>query len=229
MEQPGFSYRLVRSRRKTVAICITRDANIEVRAPMRTPVSFVEQFLQSRSQWILRHQALARQRLDAVRADSARPPESLLLLGKVCPVVYEGPKTKTRFEHDHFCLPQKEGEALREELHQLYRSLAKEVLPPRVQALSQQTGLTPAAVKINGARGRWGSCTGKNGLNFSWRLILADPNAVDYVICHELAHIRHHDHSAAFWELVARLKPDYRQCRARLRELEQMLAAQSWL
>ncbi|MDY5941994.1 MAG: M48 family metallopeptidase [Oscillospiraceae bacterium] len=87
---------------------------------------------------------------------------------------------------------------------------AKEYLPVRVAYWSDVMGLTPAGVKITSARTRFGSCSGKNSLCFSWRLMQYPPSAIDYVVVHELAHIRHHDHSAAFYALVERYLPDWR-------------------
>ena len=72
---------------------------------------------------------------------------------------------------------------------------AKEYLPRRTAHWSAVMGLVPAGIKITSARTRFGSCSGKNSICFSWRLMLYPPEAIDYVIVHELAHIRHHDHS----------------------------------
>ena len=91
------------------------------------------------------------------------------------------------------------------------RRLAETVLPERVAAYAARMGVAPTGIKITGAKKRFGSCSGKNGLCFSWRLMQYPPEAVDYVVVHELAHIRHHDHSAAFWALVERTMPDYRR------------------
>lgn len=71
-------------------------------------------------------------------------------------------------------------------------------------------GLVPAGIKITSARTRFGSCSGKNSVCFSWRLMLYPPEAIDYVIVHELAHIRHHDHSPAFYALIEQYLPDWK-------------------
>ena len=97
------------------------------------------------------------------------------------------------------------------------RALAVEVIERRVAYYSELMGLTPTSVRITGAKKRFGSCSGNNGLCFSWRLMLYPSEAIDYVVVHELAHIRHHDHSAAFYDLVAQYLPDHRERRALLR------------
>ena len=89
--------------------------------------------------------------------------------------------------------------------------LAGEDLGKRVAYWSKVMDLVPTGVKITGAARRFGSCSGKNSLCFSWRLMLYPPRARDYVVVHELAHIVHKDHQAGFYTLVARYLPDYRE------------------
>ena len=95
---------------------------------------------------------------------------------------------------------------------------AKEYLPMRVDYWSGIMGLTPTGLKITSARTRFGTCSGKNSLCFSWRLMQYPPEAIDYVVVHELAHIRHHDHSPAFYALIERYMPDWRERMKLLKE-----------
>ena len=93
---------------------------------------------------------------------------------------------------------------------------AREYLPQRAWELSQETGLVPAGVKVTDAKTRWGSCSGKNSVCLSWRLMEKPPEVIDYVIIHELCHTVHHDHSREFWALVASFLPDCQRLRRRL-------------
>ena len=93
---------------------------------------------------------------------------------------------------------------------------AKEYLPMRVAYWSSIMGLT--SLKITSARTRFGSCSGKNSICFSWRLMQYPTEAIDYVVVHELAHIRHHDHSPAFYALIERYLPDWRERMKLLKE-----------
>lgn len=91
------------------------------------------------------------------------------------------------------------------------RALAKTVLPERVAYYAAILGVAPTGISITGARKRFGSCSGKDRLCFSFRLMLYPPAAIDYVVVHELCHILHHDHSAAFYTCVEGVLPDYRE------------------
>lgn len=91
------------------------------------------------------------------------------------------------------------------------RRRAAELIPQRVAYYAPLMGVTPTGIKITSARTRFGSCSGKNSLCFSWRLMLYPAEAIDYVVVHELAHIRHHNHSRDFWAFVASAMPYYRE------------------
>ena len=94
---------------------------------------------------------------------------------------------------------------------------AKAVLPGKVAYYAAKMGVSPAGITITGAKTRFGSCSPKNRICFSWRLMTYPDEAIDYVVVHELAHIRHKDHSPAFHAFVASVLPDHVQRRKLLR------------
>ena len=96
------------------------------------------------------------------------------------------------------------------------RARAREILPGKTAYFAARMGVAPAKVNITGAKTRWGSCSGKGNLNFSWRLMLAGEDEIDYVVVHELAHLREMNHSPRFWAVVASILPDYRERRKSL-------------
>jgi len=106
-----------------------------------------------------------------------------------------------------------------------YKRAALEHLTGRTCALALAAGLEPPRVFISSARTRWGSCNARREVRFSWRLVKARPALVDYVTCHELAHLRHMNHSRAFWTEVGRQCPDYRELRRELNETDHLYRA----
>ena len=167
-------WELIRSDRRTLALEITPDARVLVRAPRRCSQREIERFVAAHEDWIGKHLQRVKER--------------------------------------------KTARDISPEEEQELRNRAAAEIPPRVAYYAAQMGLTPAGIRITSAAKRFGSCSGKNRLCFSWRLMLYPPQAVDYVVVHELAHIRHHDHSPAFYALVARYLPDYRQREKLLRQ-----------
>ena len=87
----------------------------------------------------------------------------------------------------------------------------KEILPSKVEYYSKLTGLVPTGIKITSAQKRFGSCSGKNSICFSFRLMLYPAPFIDYVVLHELAHIKHHNHGKDFYALIEKYMPDWRK------------------
>ncbi len=102
-------------------------------------------------------------------------------------------------------------ETLTPERIQVLRALAAVELPRRVEYYQTIMGVLPTGIKITSAKTRFGSCSSKNSLCFSWRLMLYPSEAIDYVVVHELAHIKEKNHSSAFYKVVAEVLPDYKQ------------------
>lgn len=88
---------------------------------------------------------------------------------------------------------------------------AQSELPKRIACYSAMMGVAPAAVTVTDARKRFGSCSGKNRLCFAWRLMRYPEAAIDYVVVHELAHIRHKNHGKDFYQMIASVLPDYKE------------------
>ncbi|HSK07946.1 MAG TPA: SprT family zinc-dependent metalloprotease [Vicinamibacterales bacterium] len=102
--------------------------------------------------------------------------------------------------------------------HQLLRAHAARVLPARIRALAAAHGYRVAGVAVRDQRSRWGSCSASGRISLNWRLVQMPPPVRDYILLHELAHIRHPDHSRRFWREVERLCPGYREARHWLAE-----------
>lgn len=101
-----------------------------------------------------------------------------------------------------------------------YKKQAKDYLLMKCVHFSQLMGLRPCDVKINSAKTRWGSCNRKGGINFTYRLLFVPEELIDYVVVHELAHLKEMNHSDRFWSVVGQTMPDYKARRKRLREYE---------
>ena len=97
-----------------------------------------------------------------------------------------------------------------EEIKKL-KSLAAKIIPPKVEYYSALLGVKPAKIGYTRAKKRFGSCSGKNSINFSCFLMLYSDRAIDYVVVHELCHIKHKNHSAAFYEMIKSVMPYYKQ------------------
>lgn len=93
----------------------------------------------------------------------------------------------------------------------ILKEKARVILPEKVKYYSSIMGVYPKSIKINSAKKRYGSCSGENNINFSLFLMDKEERFIDYVVVHELAHIKHHNHSKAFYEFIERFMPDYKE------------------
>lgn len=120
-------------------------------------------------------------------------------------------------EHTEKRKVKNQREAMSYENQERIIALAKEVLPQKVEYFSRIMGVTPTSVRITDAKTRFGSCSGKNALCFSWRIMLYPEEAIDYVVIHELSHIVYHDHSKNFWQTVEKYMPNYKEIKKLLK------------
>jgi hypothetical protein len=107
-------------------------------------------------------------------------------------------------------LPKSALPQAREHFTAWYKLQARQLIEERVRYFAARFGLHYSRVRITSARTRWGSCSSRGTLSFTWRLVMAPPAAIDYVVVHELAHLLVRNHSPAFWRKLEELLPDYR-------------------
>jgi len=186
---------LIRSRRKTLSLQIKSDGSLVVRAPMRYDITRINNFITEKNKWIITKQLEMKNRLNLrnemlMKQELSRN-EGILFLGEKIKIPFENPQNKT-------------------EIILWYKVEALKYITPRLDNFANQLGKKYSKIKITSARKRWGSCSGRGNINFSWRLIMAPQEIVNYVIAHEAAHLLHKNHSARFWNCVAQMVPDYK-------------------
>ncbi|WP_373481429.1 M48 family metallopeptidase [Acetobacterium sp.] len=222
------NYSIKYSKRNTMGLYITKNAQIEARVPNGTPQKIVEDFVNQHQHWINTHHGVVVQQVEERENFELRFGAKLLFLGREFPLL---PVEKPTFGYDGQCFyayAQMSAEELKTSLVGIYRTLAKKVLSNMVEDLAKHMGLKPKAVKINGARSRWGSCSSAGNLNFSWYLVMAEETTIRYVVVHELAHLIEMNHSPNFWRIVEQVLPNYKAEREKLKKLQKKLSVQCW-
>lgn len=139
---------------------------------------------------------------------------SLPYLGETLTLRIDPGRTRVRRDGDVLLVP---ATVLLPAVEAWYRAAARTVLRERAEAYAELLGVSFRRMAIKDTRSRWGSCSSKGNLNFSWRLMLAPREVMDYVVAHEVAHLRELNHSPAYWTIVESICPDYRTHRAWLR------------
>jgi len=211
----GTMGRLIRSKRRSVSLEVGPDAGLVIRAPRRMPFYLIERFVSEKQPWIEE-----KQRLALVRRPSPKQfvnGERFLYLGEAYPLrIVEDTAAALTFERDpgEFRLLRSHLFYARQSFIIWYKREAHRLIGESLARYAPLAGSTFASFSITDARKRWGSCTARDNLHFSWRLAMTPREVIDYVVVHELAHIEERNHGKGFWNNVSALFPAYRACKA---------------
>ncbi len=224
----GFAYSILRSaRRRSIGIEV-RNAQVSVRAPIGVAESVLVGFLREKSAWVVRKI----QEQQTRQASQPAPVVAVYHTGSALAlmdehlhlVIGEGSRAAVaRYDSDlHLLLSRRVSAApqtqIRALLSRWYEQQALHILTAKTQQLCMQLGLVCQQVKVRATRSKWGHCTSAGVIQYNWQILLAPEAVVDYLVAHEVCHLRHHNHSPAFWALVASVCPEYAALRRWLRQ-----------
>ncbi|WP_047552848.1 M48 family metallopeptidase [Methylotenera sp. G11] len=212
-------YRLERRQRRTVGLKITADGLV-VHAPVRISLTLLESLISQKADWI-------QKKLNA-RHESKIPAlqwlngEQLLLLGNPVTLALSHDVRSRAVSHQPgqlaLAMPNHDDQsAVSRKVLQWYRKQALTDFARRLEIFSARLGVALPKLLISNARTRWGSCNSKQEIRLNWRLLQAPPHLINYVVCHELAHLKEMNHSARFWAVVASIYPDYKAAEKELK------------
>ncbi len=202
---------IIFSKRKSYAVEV-KDGKVILRLPYYSGMRKAHELLQKHHNWI-------KQKILEQNIKKAENPPVTIESGKYFPlfdalyVIKEG--TKLEFNNAFYITP---GGDAADKLRQLYRQTAKSILGLKLAEKAKQCDIVYSGMKISNARTRWGSCSYKKSINLNWRLLLLPERLADYIIAHELAHIREMNHSRAFYMELERISPEWRRAERELRQ-----------
>ena len=218
------SYALKRSMRaRTWRLQIGAGTGLQVILPQRFDAHRIPSILQTRRRWILRTLDWAATLPLPLAHDGHGEGQTVLYRGEplALAVQVQSGRASSVAQSDHTLTVRarrQDGALIRRALRRWCKAQASTLIPPRVAELAAPLGLRFRSVAIADQRTRWGSCSRAGRLRFNWRLVLAPPAVLDYVIIHELMHLQQPNHSTTFWQLVASARPAYATHRAWLHQ-----------
>lgn len=207
--------KIVYSNRRTIAVCIDNFGNVTVRAPKRVDKQQIFAFLEEKRDWIEKKRAQRKNVLTPL------PPENIdgyrfLLLGKFCRIrLIDG--NSILFDEENYVLGLPK-EKTKQRLVKWLKENALRIFEKVTNIQANKMGLTHEGVSISSAKTRWGTCSADNKIRYTFRLLYAPKEVIEYVVVHELAHVRHKNHSAMFWREVEKIIPDWKLRRKWLKE-----------
>lgn len=203
------------------------NGQVSVTLPRGVPRSEAEKMLLQHSGWLMGQLERAARAKAPARA---LPADVILLRGEVKKMVVREEsdrQTRLRVEEgaDRVVIhaPEGMGKAGRSLAMPWLKARAREEITAATAKWAARMGLSYRAISIRDQKTRWGSCSSRGTLSFNWRLVMAPPAIMEYVVIHELAHLKQPDHSKAFWQLTGQFFPDYKKARAWLRSNASLL------
>jgi predicted metal-dependent hydrolase len=222
-------FRVRKSRGKRISLRFSAQASLlEIRTPSGRYGPSEKRAVAAQADWILKHfearQGLWQQREEMRQRLLAGQG---LYMGQEVPIHYhQAEHSRITYEaqalHLHLS-PQDWGQPRMYMLYRGLRSLAAGVLKPMVHDLAQQTNSRINQVRVKDVVSRWGSCSSKGNINLNWYLVMLEPDLIDYLIVHELMHLREMNHSERYWAWVAHYYPDYQKADRQLSESEWLI------
>lgn len=207
-------YTLIQSVRRDVLFQVLPEGALRVYAPKYMPLREVDALVRERAAQLAEMQRQVDQRIEADRRAHPVTDGSPLLIEGERKILrlHRGARRAARLEGEeyHLTLPHPDSDPdVRAAIRGTLSARALGRIRQRLDFYIPRIGRSPGRIAIRDQKSRWGSCSQKGNLNFNWKLIMAPPQALDYVVVHELCHLHEFNHSPRFWALVAEQMPEY--------------------
>ena len=197
-------------------IAVDADGNVTIRSPLLLSIFKIERILADKAEWIQKQQVIIRS--NGIQKHKYSEGESFFFLGEAYPLVLNKSQSPAFLFDDCFKLDWDSRNQAEDLIVGWYRKQARKFLSERLQQLAEIHNFNNYKFRLTRARTRWGSCSSKRNISISWRLVMAPPYIIDYVLVHELVHLEIHNHSKEFWRRLERIMPDYQKRRTWLKK-----------
>lgn len=214
---------LIRSNRRSIGLEVHPDGRLVVRAPRYASVKEIEEVVKNKQKWIEKSRARLSRRSPAYKPKTFTAGETFWYLGEQYPLQLADRTRPLLVLDGCFSLSKNTQLNAKDVFVEWYREETRQITTDIIQDYSRIHGFRVNQVRVTSARTRWGSCSGKNNLNFTYRLCMAPFSVVTYVVVHELVHLNIRNHSKAFWREVEAIKPDYKGDREWLKQSGHLL------
>lgn len=229
IENERIPYQYIQTKNRSLALRFPNDKPLlSVEVPKNCPQEFVESFIQKKQSWIVKQFRYV-QKLEDQKATFWKNINKgkLFYMGQTYQLTFhQGANNRVQFNGDQIIVHiQKTATQLPAKtiLYPALRALASNYLKKRTEQLASHTSSAINTIRIKDHSSKWGSCSSLKNINLNWHLIFLPPTLIDYVIIHELMHLREMNHSPAFWNWVGRFYPDYNKARKEMKSHQWMI------
>jgi len=212
MNSQNTTYKLVRSFRRTLTLQVNDQGELVVKAPQLLPIKNIDEFIRQKESWIAKQKLRVGQ--SKKEKHSFESGDLFYYLGEKYPLWID-PKFNKRvsLQDGAFRTSLGSKREVRNAMIFWYKKKAREILELRLMVKAREMDLVFDKMRLSSARTRWGSCSSRRTISLNWKLIMAPLVVIDYVIVHEIGHLKHANHSKNFWNFVGEFCPDYKKLR----------------
>ena len=212
------NYELIRSNRKSIGVTVDREGSVVVNVPMELGIDEVEKNLYKKRLWIWEKLALKNASLENVVQKKFISGESFNYLGKGYRLQIIDDNSSLKLRNGWFILGKTKQDKAKEIFKTWYVQHLKKKIDERLAIICKNTNIQKPDFKIMDLGFRWGSCTKEGLLNFNWKIAMAPLSVIDYIIVHEITHLKIHTHNEKFWKEIYKSMPNYLEKKEWLRE-----------
>ena len=204
------TYQVVKSERKTLYLTVERDNSIVIKAPKKASDEQIRKFFEKKQLWIYTKLEEKKYLSNTLKNREFLNWEWFFYFWRMYKLkLVDNENFKLRFYKNTFELNNNFTENWKEIFIDWYKTKFKEKTYKRVEFLASKYWFSPNKISVKDLGNRWGSCTKNNNINFHWKVMLAPISVIDYIIIHELCHIKEKNHSPRFWDMLYKYMPDY--------------------
>ncbi len=207
--------RIIRSRRSSLSLEITKEGEVVVKVPFLTPNFFIQRFLKEKEEWIIK--TLAKVHKRKIPTKTYEDGEQFLFLGDSYQLTYAS-GIEIVLKDGKLLVPHAMKFRIKKELEKWYMRQASAIISKRVEFHAQKMNAQYTNIFYSDTRSKWGTCFADNTLQFNFRLVMVPLMVMDYVVIHELTHTTEKNHGDSFWRRVRLFTPAYKQHRKWLNE-----------
>jgi predicted metal-dependent hydrolase len=212
-------FKIIFKKKKNISLKVDNNGEVFIFAPYGIDYSYLCNLVGKNAEWILKQ-------INKNKEKSLFDENKLIYKGDIYNIIINIKDKENIYLKDNFIIidsKSKDKEYIYQLISHWYKKNAMELLPAMVYSISRKLDLTPNKILIKNQKTIWGSCNTKKVIRLNWRLILMKESVIDYIIIHELCHIVHMNHSNAFWSLVEKYDPNYKENKSWLKEKGTML------
>jgi hypothetical protein len=209
---------IIRSKRKTISLEVKPDGRLVVRAPTFATKAHIQAVVDQKANWVKKTRSRLVKQFQDLKPKTFQPGEKFWYLGQKYTLRLTNRQRPLLDLDGTFSLSTEAQNRAKAVFIAWYREETRQITYDLIHTYAQRYGFKVKQIRITSARTRWGSCSSKNSLNFTYRLCMAPLDVIEYVVVHELVHLKVHNHSRDFWQTVEAILPNYQKQRAWLKK-----------